>query len=339
MSENRSVPAASVLAFHDIRWNSWRWRPILERWGYLKVFINPDIVKTTTFLLSNGEIASSTFFVKVPLDPANRTLGSAYYVATTNHSVKGSVEIRFNRKGAEPEDIPTLEADWYREAELDIAVWPVKIPVHNYDIEWISLDLFARDADYLHVEPIQVDEVFNVLIQRYGIGDEVFSVGLFEGHSGTSLAQPVVRFGHIALRPALGEKVFAEIDPAAELVPMDAFLVEMSAWAGQSGSPVFLRPYPFIGERDHKNTDSELNYLIGMIQGFYPGEQDVKINGQEATLSPLNMGIGIVIPSYVITEVLMRPKLREGREKTLRDKRANPKIRPSAASINKEARL
>jgi hypothetical protein len=44
------------------------------------------------------------------------------------------------------------------------------------------------------------------------------------------------------LKPAVGEKVLAEIEPK-DYVPIDAFLVELSTWKGQSGSPIFMNPW------------------------------------------------------------------------------------------------
>jgi hypothetical protein len=119
------------------------------------------------------------------------------------------------------------------------------------------------------------------------------------------------------MKPAPGQTIPAEIEGDLDLVRIEAFLVEMAAWKGQSGSPVFLRPFA----NDDRTLDSsqyELSLLVGMIQGFYPGEQDVKINGSDATLSPLNMGIGIVVPSRDIRELLMDKGLKAKRESLLK---------------------
>jgi hypothetical protein len=295
------------------------------------VFINPDILKTATFLVVNSEPVSTVFFIGWPLSKGS----SAYYAATTYHSVKNSkASIRFNRKEGRPEDIPFLPQDWVKHPLTDVAVLPLEIPLDKYDIEFIEPHKIAESMDFIRTHEIPKHQITEGL--AYGTGDEVYSVGLFGGHHGEDLAQSVARFGHIAMKPEQGEKIFAEIDPPpADLVPIDAFLVEIAAWEGQSGSPVFLRTnvndyrwQPVPGKRPL----IERNYLIGMMQGFYPGKQGVRIDGNEATLEPLNMGIAIVIPAPNIMEVLMKKELENRRESMAQ----GPKVRPSRASISSE---
>lgn len=289
--------------------------------------IDPDILKTATFLIVDDKPCSTVFFVRYCLAGGQY----AYYAITTRHSIRSEfADIRFNLWKGGKQDERYLRSDWYVDSPTDIAVLPLNISSDSYDIRFIDAWDFAQDKNYLRfvaVAPLLEGRIFS---PRYGTGDQIYTLGLFEGHSGQHLAQPVVRFGHIALKPADGEKVLAEIDPDV-LTPIDAFLVEMATWRGQSGSPVFLRTVPTLGDHDlHKPS----NYLIGMIQGFYPGYQNVRIDGQDATLSALQMGIGLVIPAKDINEALAQESLKEQREKLERDKQQNPEIRPSAASLN-----
>lgn len=330
-----------TLAFRDMRWNSWRWRPLLERWGDLKVFINPTVLKTATFLCVDDSPCSTVFFVRVFIESGL----SAPYAITTKHSLRDVVSIRFNLKKGKTEDVFFTAGDWIPHPATDIAVLPLEISLDSYDIEYVWTHRFAKTKDHLvtkistHPPGLTLEELEEELrrpekeIQlRYDTGDEIFTIGLFEGHTGEDLARPVARFGHIALKPADGERVIAEIESSA-LTPIDAFLVELATWRGQSGSPVFLRPWP--ASEEHRtlwvHSHIEETFLIGMIQGFYPGEQDVTINGQDAALANLQMGIGIVIPAKDISDVLMQDRLIEQRARLQREKQQNPKIRPRSA--------
>ncbi len=314
MADNASTFA---LAFHDVRWNSWRWRPILERWGDIKVFANERILKTATFIAVNDEPISTVFFIRVKL---GATAWFAHYAVTAYHGIKDRVvSILFNAKtGVDPQHF--VYDDWITDTANDIAITPIDNYLKDdYDIEWIDLKRFAFDENNLNDPSTRHAGMVTTWDRSYGTGSEIFSIGLFEGHTGTRLAQPVARFGHIAMQPAQGEKVFAEIETDT-WTPIDGYLVEMAAWRGQSGSPVF----------HHR---SGIEYLVGMIQGLYPGEQDVEINDEPFRISGLGLGIGIVIPASEIAEVLMtNDKLKKDREDLLRRKVANPKIKPRAAS-------
>lgn len=315
-----------LLYYQDPRWNSWRWKPILDKWGHLRVFINPDITKTATFLIENNEPVSTVFFVLMKWD-------MAVYAVTTRHSIFDSdVQIRLNLKRGGKEDKPILKGDWFCDPSSDVAVVPLEFmwkgEFEKFDIELIDHTELRSYAD--HYYPMNQFPADHPSPLRYGSGDEVFSIGLFDHHSGSDhAATPVARFGHIALVPAIGEKITAEIEPDI-YQEIEAFLVEIASWGGQSGSPVFLRPTKVYEERTSSRPSWEVSHCIGIIQGFYPGEQDVKINGHDATLSPLNMGIALVIPAKKITELLHRPDVKAQREQSKLEK-IRRKANPSAA--------
>src|SRR5882762_52876 len=133
MADNAST---SVLAFHDIRWNSWRWRPILERWGYLRMFVDPELLKTTAILIAKGERVGTVFFVRVPLDDqvSHGLFGEDYYAVTADHCIRGEVSIRCLFKDGTHYDEPVLQSDWIRDDQSDIAVLPISFPIDRYDI-------------------------------------------------------------------------------------------------------------------------------------------------------------------------------------------------------------
>jgi hypothetical protein len=326
----------------DRRIHSWRWQPLIKKWGHLKVFIDPSLIKTAAMTVINGKPDSTVFFVEVPLKDGTSGFGFAYYAITTRHSIHSlDVSIRFNLKGnldlksrLDPnkgtEDKQTNSNDWIKHPSTDLAILPLKFPLDAYDIEFLSFRHIVTDRDYLFT--FEEDRNRKVLEHHYGVGDEVFSIGLFGAESSFGMAQSVVRFGHIAFKPKTGEQILANISPpSTDLESIDAFLVEIATWPGQSGSPVFLRLFP-RDERVLRQPLYEFNFLVGMIQGLYPGEQDLTIDGELATLSPLYMGVGIVIPSEIISEMLMTEELKTDREQMLKDRQNNPKLRPAPAS-------
>jgi hypothetical protein len=306
-----------VLAFHDIRWNSWRWRPILERWGYLKVFASDRVLKTATFVAFDDEPIATVFFVRVRL---GELAWYAHYAITAYHCVNDRVvSILFNTN-TEIDPQHFCFNEWVCDRENDIAVLPIDdVLKSNYDIEWIDLEHFAFDRTNLNDPSTQQSGIHTSFDRPYGAGNEIFSIGLFQGHRGCRLTQPVARFGHIAMQPPAGEKVMAEIEPN-EWKPIDGFLAEMAAWKGQSGSPVF-----------HHRTG--LEFLVGMLQGFYPGEQEVKINNEPFTLSSLLLGIGVIVPAQTISEFLMtNKKLKEHQADLHQKKKRDLPLKPRAAS-------
>jgi hypothetical protein len=310
------------------------------------VFINPDLLKTAAILVVNGKPDSTIFFARLPITfDTNKSTswGYAYYGITTRHSVENKdVAIRFNLKGFNrnpldlsitrrgTKDEPVNRTDWVVNRDTDLAILPIDFSLDDYDIEYVDHFDIVEGKNYL----MGIDRGPDIkqLSHHFGVGDEIFSVGLFEHLSTEHEAQSVVRFGHIAFQPEDGEKILADVYPHPhDLIPIEGYLVEMTAWPGQSGSPVFLRPWP----REERSVDGPLwerNFLIGMIQGFYPGEQNMKIDGRSAKVSPVNMNIGIVIPSRDIMDLLTRKDVVEDREKKLREKQQNPKIRPMRAS-------
>ena len=330
MADNAST---SVLAFHDNRWNSWRWKPILERWGYLSVFINPLLFKTSAFLVARRGPVGTVFFVDVPLKELGSE-GHAFYAVTTRHTVADEdLSIRFNVKGGGINDELISRHDWIPHGSTDLAILPINhLHTWEYDIEFVLSILMPEQRDYLVSTVISPDQT--KYLHAYGAGDEVFSIGLFAGHKGEKVAQPAARFGHIALVPEEGEKISAMIPPLdkKKSIPIDAFLVEMAAWPGQSGSPVFIRPWT-EEKRSKERPISELNFLVGMIQGAYGTKQDVKINGKDSIIEPANMGLGIVVPSKDIRDLLMGDAMVKERKKLAEKERQNAEVKPMPLSI------
>jgi hypothetical protein len=284
----------------------------LERWGYLRVFLDPDIFKSVGFIVEGTERLGTVFFVRVPLSEGNSLFGEDYYAITANHVLTPDSFLRLPLKGQQGwKDEPFLLADWIRYRERDIAILPLTLSLSDYDIKPIPMRELIADRDYILAggkPPVETEPAFH-----WGTGEEVYTVGLFDQDIGPKLERPIARFGHVALRPAEGELLSIEIDED-EVVEAEAFLVEMASWPGQSGSPIFLRPWVDETRGLENRPHWEFNFLIGMVQGFYPGgEQDVKIQSVDLRLSGLNMGISVAIPSWGIHSALMDQELKNRR--------------------------
>jgi hypothetical protein len=146
------------------------------------------------------------------------------YLVTARHNVEkaerfGDLYLRANLKAGGAE-IVRLDGQWhYPDNEAsDVAVIPVG-PGAEFDITSIGRDDLATDE----------------VAGRYGlgVGDEVFSVGLFTRHRGKTRNVPLVRSGIVAAMP--GEPLE---DPTSGF-EYHAYLVEMRSIGGLSGSPVF----------------------------------------------------------------------------------------------------
>lgn len=287
------------------------------------MFIDPDYLKTATFLVENGDPISTVFFVRMPLFMPRVPVGYDNFAVTTFHSVKNrQVSIRFNLKQGGSFDKPIDSNDWIPHPDTDLCIHPIKFPLDDYDVKFIDSYEASHNRDYLiAIEPhpylTGAGSDKTTLMHRYGVGDEVFSIGLFAGLPGENKAQPAARFGHIALKPASGEKILADIG-GGQYEPIDAFLVEIAALRGQSGSPVFLRPWIRSEERTEKRPLGEYNFLIGMVQGFYPSEHEARIQGRKFNIT-VETGLCIVIPTQQIVGMLMEDSLVKEREKRLQD--------------------
>jgi hypothetical protein len=306
------------------------------------LFINPEVLKTAAFLVETdtGDLVSSAFFVRMPLNTDGYPQGYAHYAVTTRHSLKRApLSIRLNETWGGIHDEPTETTDWIPHPEIDIAILPISFSLKEYDVHFVDDVEIVKDKHHLlrlNENPNSMD-----LLHRYGAGDEVFSVGLFPGHPGENMIHPAARFGHIALVPVAREKIMADLgktDPVTrerQFEPIEAFLVEMSAMEGQSGSPVFLRPWIDQKNRREQRPISELDFLIGMIQGFYSTVLDGRIQSRKVKLT-VDAGMAIVIPSRLIRAMLMEESLVKERARKLAElhkEREDKRPKPRPASL------
>jgi hypothetical protein len=141
-----------------------------------------------------------------------------------------------------------------------------------------------------------------------GIGDDVFTVGLFTYHAGTQRNMPIVRYGNVAMLPDEPIQVgdgFAEV-----------YLIEARSIGGLSGSPVFVRKTTSLPITSEHLTERKLDglgrlFFLGMMRGHWDiNESDLnKPSFIHDRRRGVNLGIGMVVPAAKILEVINHPDL------------------------------
>ncbi len=210
-------------------------------------------------------------------------------------------------------------------------VWPVR-PIgskwwfHHSDKTADIAVIPVPDDPNAHVLSVSLSDFANqdsIDGGQVGVGDEVFIPGLFTEAVGMLRNVPIVRHGNIAMFPP--EQIQTGYGYA------DAYLVEARSIGGLSGSPVFVRPTIALKlDRPAWKSDATLCgvstkvALLGLMHGHWDVEES-KIN--EPTIHHdrkrgVNLGIGIVVPAYKITETLNQPELVEMRKQAAKEKNA-----------------
>jgi hypothetical protein len=201
------------------------------------------------------------------------------------------------------EDVAAPEQDeWHMHLKTDVAAVAVSIPG---ELEYAAMGFASLVRD-------EIAERFDV-----GEGDEVILIGLFTPHPGTSRSEPVMRFGHIARKPF--DPVPVKMDPApnADRVEVPAYLVEATAWGGQSGSPALLylapdrQPGKIVLGADGGGDIG----LLGLVHGHYPHRQRISLGDEGTTaVADLNAGVSVVIPAQDIHDLLDSEEIARERE-------------------------
>jgi hypothetical protein len=134
----------------------------------------------------------------------------------------------------------------------------------------------------------------------------------------------MVHTGHIALMPPAGEKIPVGNENTKATEWVEAYLVESRAINGASGSPVFARPAITFGpikldsgmETKALWPESEIR-LLGLFQGawFLPPDDPLRKAVQSKDGDVVPVGLGVVVPSYKIIELLEEPALADERAK------------------------
>jgi len=228
------------------------------------------------------------------------------YLVTCKHvlqDVDGNffpiVSIRLNTKDGSSKfiEIPTKEIPMltHKDDSVDIAVLPFSVDEKALDYLMIPDDLITTKET---MQKLKIDEC-----------DDVLFAGLFESHMGQKRNQPIIRHGKVAL--ISDEKVeFEEVYAEKPSKSVDAYLLECTAFGGNSGSPVF-----FEFHKDRKPKPKKKFYLAGVMTAFFSYSSDIPNLKRESELySVQNVGISAVTPSHQLYDILFSKEAKKLRE-------------------------
>jgi hypothetical protein len=249
----------------------------------------------------------------------------APYLVTVRHVAEhledGPFLIRANRFDRTGHNIPVDDIKWHYhdDPEIDVAIIP--------------FDLSLSDGGYIarYIDDARESWWWNKA-RKYGagIGDFVYTVGLFRVLAGKARNMPVVHFGTIARTLDWIEKTpIRDWRDPTKTIETDAYLVETQSLPGLSGAPVFIRPSnclvrPEMIEHNPTITDyEELGdavalwklQFIGMWQGSWDAPPDHVLGSAVGKEIRVPVGMGVVIPADHIHAVLAGDKLKALRKR------------------------
>jgi hypothetical protein len=264
--------------------------------------IPDEVKKCVAFVLSKDDELfhpeGTAFFVSAPILGGD---GRAVYAVTARHVIEKieerttgrKVYLRMNLRNSEAECISTYAEDWHfhpTDDTVDVAVLPMKLD--GQDHLACPIEMFVTE-DVLWRENI-------------GLGEEIFSVGLFVLHSGTKRNIPIIKGGHISAMPE--DRINTEWCPAG----IEGYLIEARSVKGLSGSPVFVHLRVSLYQSgEFPEATKQMFYLLGLTHGHWNSRVSTidMIALDKEYNEVVNAGIAIVVPAKKIEEVINRPEL------------------------------
>lgn len=243
--------------------------------------------------------------------------GGRYLVTAAHIALKledGAFDIRMNEayqlaygERKPPGKLDHLdEAKWFfhpSDETVDVAVMPYEAPQWA-DVLWWPARAFLSE--------------FKLSTKNTGAGDFAYVVGILHFMKGTTRNMPAVHTGHIVLMPD-DERIpidnWRSIDPKAEPMYAEAYLVQAGALPGCSGAPVFIRRslnttlhLPDLDANPLKVSIPGSLWLLGVWRGAWFGKASDGLHLPEGS-GKVPVGIGTVVPAIKLAEVLMHPEL------------------------------
>jgi hypothetical protein len=276
--------------------------------------IQDSVLDCIAFLYQLDDTPVGTaFIIGVPVDPSEKGKSVFVYLVTAKHvalRIQGKpFTVIVNGKDGERKRINCGKNNKWVYHMTDSSV-DAAITSDPFD-DASELDIKCLPFLDMVATPEKIQSL------GIGIGDAIFSVGLFARYRETIRNWPIVRTGSIAMMPT--EKVPIEIEDGKK-VDADIYLIEARSVGGISGSPVFVRPT----SQAWLATLSREFLILGLMQGHWDLKyyQDLlpTVDGDGSSGKGVNTGIAYVVPAYRILEILMCPEFETDRKKIRTEK-------------------
>jgi hypothetical protein len=184
-----------------------------------------------------------------------------------------------------------------KDDSIDLAVMPFYFDHAKYDHELIPMSIFVTEDDITNHRVVE--------------GDPVLFAGLFiQSFNLVHTLEPIVRTGSLALIPegplpfGLGNK------------PAKVYLADAHAFAGNSGSPMFVDVNRFTNVIGGPNLR-----LLGVTSDEVYENSDLTVTVVSSISASIagNSGVSVVMPAQQIAKILDDPELKAIRDKLVQE--------------------
>ena len=242
--------------------------------------------------------------------------GGAYFVTAAHVArlVDGSPFVLrvIHREKAQLLDCTGVVWSYHSDLAVDLAAFPIALTIEaGFGHRYITGDLLVTEDAIAAGDDIDV-------------GDLCYTVGLFRYIYGGEINLPFVHVGNIAVMPPPGERIPNWNRATSHTDLVEAYLIESRAIDGASGSPVFVRTAASWGPHQMQagnyktfQVPEDKIRLLGVFQGAWFAPPDTAVAVPKGSIVPV--GVGIVVPTQKIIEVLNMPVFKSAREKAAAD--------------------
>ena len=250
--------------------------------------IPQNVINSVFFLYKSEDDAKAgrnpegSGFIVAYSEPEGRQIRHTYYGVTNWHVAcgGGASVVRLNTTDGGTDVLDFNPDQWeFIPGKYDVAVVELSIDQSRHDVSAIPITLFVENIISERHEH-----------QLFGVGDDVFMLGLFLDHDGIVKNVPSARFGNISMMPS--QQATIKQDTGYDGI---SYIVDMRSRSGFSGSPVFayrtfgndLTNRGFGEDFDSIDVDGELNLepsRTGAMAPFREELRSVRLTGSRGRL-------------------------------------------------------